>query len=210
MHPAGEQALLEIFEDGRRRGYLGPEPVRRHLEHSRAFAKLVGMPPERFVDLGSGAGVPGLVLATLWGDAEAVLVDANRRRCGSLEEAAERLGVASRVSVRCERAEVLARDPDLRGRFGLVVARAFGKPAVTAECAVGFLEPAGRLVVSEPPEASTLDAPRWPATGLARLGLGPARAVRTDGAGAVVMQALGSPAERWPRAVGRPAKSPLW
>jgi 16S rRNA (guanine527-N7)-methyltransferase len=210
LRPADERALLEILEAGRRHGYLGPEPVRRHLEHSLALAKLVGAPPTRFVDLGSGAGVPGLVLATLWDDAEAVLVDANRRRCASLDDATGRLGMTGRVSVRCERAEVLARQPGLRGSFGLVVARAFGKPAVTAECAVGFLEPAGRLVVSEPPEASAHEPPRWPTSGLARLGLGPARAVRAEGVGAVVIPALGQPDERWPRAVGRPAKSPLW
>lgn len=210
MRPADEHALLEILEAGRRRGDLGPEPVRRHLQHSLALAKLVGAPPTRFVDLGSGAGVPGLVLATLWDDAEAILVDANRRRCASLEEAAGRLGVSGRVSVRCERAEVLARQPDLRGSCGLVVARAFGKPAVTAECAVGFLALEGRLVVSEPPEARADEPPRWPTSGLARLGLGPAQAVRSDGVGAVVIPALAELDERWPRGVGRPAKSPLW
>jgi len=210
LRSADEHALLEILEAGQRRGYLGPEPVRRHLEHSLALATLVGTPPTRFVDLGSGAGVPGLVLAALWEDAEAILVDANRRRCESLEQAAEQLGLAGRVSVRCGRAEWLARQSDLRGRFALVVARAFGKPAVTAECAVGFLEAGGRLVVSEPPEASADQVPRWPEAGLARLGLGPARALRSDDVGAVVIQARGRPDERWPRAVGRPAKSPLW
>jgi len=205
-----EGALLEIFEEARRRGYLGPEPVRRHLDHSLALAQLVDGPPPRFLDLGSGAGVPGLVLAALWEDAEAVLVDAHQRRCAALEEAAARLGMAGRVCVRCERAEVLARAPDLRGRFSLVVARAFGKPAVTAECAAGFLEPGGRLVVTEPPAGLAEDSVRWPATGLARLGLGPATPMRRDSVGAVAIPALGPPDERWPRGVGRPAKSPLW
>jgi 16S rRNA (guanine527-N7)-methyltransferase len=210
LRPAGERTLLEIFEDARRRGTLGPEPVRRHLDHSLALAQLVGAPPPCFVDLGSGAGVPGLVLAMVWEHAEAVLIDANRRRCAALEEALVRLELASRVSVRCERAERLARDPDLRGRFGLVVARAFGRPAVTAECAVGFLEPGGRLVVTEPPEAPASTSLRWPTEGLSELGLGPPAAMRTGDVGAVALVALGSPADRWPRAVGRPTKPPLW
>ena len=46
-----------------------------------------------------------------------------------------------------ERAEVAARQQNLRGGFDVVVARGFGSPAVTAECAVGFLMPGGRLVV---------------------------------------------------------------
>jgi 16S rRNA (guanine527-N7)-methyltransferase len=210
LRPADERTLLEVFEDARRRGALGPEPVRRHLDHSLALATLVGAAPPHFVDLGSGAGVPGLVLAIVWEHAEAVLVDANHRRCAALEEALVQLELSSRVSVRCDRAERLAREPDLRGRFGLVVARAFGRPAVTAECAVGFLEPGGRLVVTEPEEAPVGASLRWPAEGLAELGLGPAAAMRTGDVGAVAIPALGAPADRWPRAVGRPAKAPLW
>jgi len=210
LQPGDEQKLLEIFEDARDHGYLGPEPVRRHLDHSVALAQLLGAPPPQFVDLGSGAGVPGLVLAVLWDKVDAVLVDANQRRCADLREAATRLGLTSRVSVRCGRAEALAREPDLRGRFGLVVARAFGRPAVTAECAVGFLEPAGCLVVTEPPEASADESLRWPPEGLGRLGFGPATSMRNEGVGAVAISAVGPLDERWPRAVGRPAKSPLW
>jgi 16S rRNA (guanine527-N7)-methyltransferase len=150
------------------------------------------------------------VLALLWEHTEGVLIDANRRRCAALEDALVRLRLGGRVSVRCERAEVLAWDPDLRGQFDLVVARAFGKPAVTAECAVGFLQSGGCLIVSEPPEAQSTDSVRWPDEGLAVLGLGPAVAMRTEDVGAVAMSAAGPPGERWPRAVGRPAKSPLW
>jgi 16S rRNA (guanine527-N7)-methyltransferase len=68
----------------------------------------------------------------------------------------------------------------LRGEFDAVVARSFGPPAVTAECAAPFLVVGGRLVVSEPPGddrddegigASAPTPPRWPAKGLARVGL---------------------------------------
>ena len=54
--------------------------------------------------------------------------------------------------------------PSLRAAFDLVVARSFGAPAVTAECAVGFLATGGHLAVSEPPEP---EADRWPPEGLA-------------------------------------------
>jgi 16S rRNA (guanine527-N7)-methyltransferase len=163
-----------------------------------------------FLDLGSGAGVPGLVLAHDWPRAHGVLVDAQQRRCGFLTDAVERLDLRSRVSVRCGRAEILAREPDLRGSVDVVVARAFGRPAVTAECAVGFLRPGGRLVVSEPPpEIATLEE-RWPRAEVARLGFMAPTAARAGDTGAVVL-VLGVPVDdRWPRRNGRPAKSALW
>lgn len=212
--------LTEVFEAARERGFLGPGPVVAHVEHAVTLAELIGGSPGRFLDLGSGGGVPGLVLAQHWADTEAVLVDAGERRCEFLEDAVGILDLARRVIVRCGRAEALARDPALRAEFPLVVARGFGAPAVVAECGVGFLAAQGRLVVTEPPPAadggadqagaeSSLDV-RWPPTALAELGFGPPMALRQGNVGAVALQALGSPADRWPRRTGIPTKRPLW
>jgi 16S rRNA (guanine527-N7)-methyltransferase len=185
--------------------------VARHVEHGHDLAAAIGVLDGHFLDLGSGGGVPGLVLALFWPEARGVLLDAQQKRCRFLVEAVERLDLGERVDVRCGRAEDLARAPDLRGLTDVVVARAFGRPAVTAECAVGFLRAGGRLVVSEPPEAGAARlAERWPAKGLAGLGLSAPVEIRHGRAGAVVM-ALAEPVpDRWPRRVGRPAKSPLW
>ena len=87
-----------------------------------------------------------------------------------------------------------------------MVARSFGPPAVTAECAVGFLRPAARLVVSEPPGE---EASRWPAEGLEQLGFGPLWRRSEPGGSFVVLEKLGND-DRWPRRVGIPAKRPLW
>ena len=105
------------------------------------------------------------------------------------------------------RAEDAARDDRQRGRYPLVVARAFGPPAVTAECGVGFLSPGGRLAVSEPPGG---DPDRWPREGLARLGLQGPEVLAGSGASVAVLR-LADPAEpRWPRRAGVPARRPLW
>ncbi|MEX1007047.1 MAG: RsmG family class I SAM-dependent methyltransferase [Acidimicrobiia bacterium] len=199
-----------MLEDARTRGYLGPEPVERHLAHSASLADAIGTFDGTFLDLGSGGGVPGLVLAVQWTLARGVLLESQRRRCAFLETAVARLGLQARISVRCGRAEHLARDPELRGAVDLVVARSFGRPAVTAECAVGFLGAGGLLVVSEPPEGTADQGGRWPEEGLGELGLGPAVPVRAGSAGVVVMVAQGAPDNRWPRRDGRPAKSPRW
>ena len=59
----------------------------------------------------------------------------------------------------------LARVADFEGRFELVIARSFGPPAPTAECAARLLAPRGALVVSEPPDGAR---PRSVAPGRAR------------------------------------------
>jgi hypothetical protein len=112
--------------------------------------------------------VPGLVLALRLPAAAVVLLDASERRTDFLRRAVGRLGLGSRVSVLLARAEVAGRQEVWRGRFDAVVARSFGEPAVTAECAAPFLRTGGQLVVSEPPFSGP---DRWPAAGLEPLGL---------------------------------------
>src|SRR5437660_8128574 len=117
---AARDALRAVLEESRRLGFLGPGPVNPHIEGARALASLVGPPPGRILDLGAGGGVPGLVLATEWPDADLTLLDASERRTSFLRAASERLGVASRVTVVEGRAEDLARSPALREQFTLV------------------------------------------------------------------------------------------
>ncbi len=189
-------------------GFLGPGPVGRYVSH--ALELNTGVPSEarRGVDLGSGGGVPGLVIAEARPGFSLVLVEVGRRRCRFLREAIDELGLADRVEVVEDRAEAAARRPALREQFDVVVARSFSQPAVTAECAVGFLRVGGRLVVSEPPEEAAAGG-RWPADGLETLGLGPM--VRTGGPGASFVWSEKHRADgRWPRRVGIPAKRPLW
>ena len=162
------------------------------------------------LDLGSGGGLPGLVLATYRPQLELTLLEARRRACRFLREAVTALDLP-RVTVVEARAEDAARRPGLRESFDAVVARSFGPPAVTAECAVGFLRPGGRLVVSEPPGDEEGDgaADRWPQPGLEELGLSPPAPGGGPGVSYVLMEKR-RPDNRWPRRVGVPAKRPLW
>ena len=201
--PSGIEAVLD---DARGLGLLGPGPLQPQLDHARAFGRAV--PPEsRVLDLGSGGGLPGLVILADRPDLRGVLLDATQRRCDFLREACERLGVVDRAEVVCARAEEAARALEWRASFDVVTARSFGPPAVTAECAVGFLRAGGSVLVSEPPEPNPA---RWPAAGLARLGMtaepvpeaAPARLMRLR-----VTEAVDP---RWPRRVGIPRKRPLW
>lgn len=195
--------LEAILAEARDLGFLGPGPAPFHVEHARAYLPaLVGVTGDA-LDLGTGGGVPGLVLAAERPDLRWTFLDSMRRRTAFLERAVAALGLD--VTVRTARAEEV---PDLRGRFAAVVARSFGPPAVTAECAAPLLGVGGRLVVSEPPDAP--DAPdRWPAEGLATLGLRAAQRLAGPPALVVLTQTAPCPAV-YPRRTGLPAKRPLW
>jgi 16S rRNA (guanine527-N7)-methyltransferase len=203
--------LLEVLEQSRSYGFLGPGAVDVHVDHAvgfaRAFDQLVGGTPRRVLDLGSGGGIPGLVLLACWPEATFTLLDASGRRCRFLSESIERLGWSDRAQVLEGRAEELGHRPALRGSFDLVVARSFGAPAVLAECAAGFLEPGGWMIVSEPPEGA-LEA-RWPSPGLHELGMGPATQV-VEGSRFAGISLVEPVPERYPRRTGVPAKRPLF
>ena len=208
-------SLLDLLREAQRRGFLGPGPVDEQLAHAHRVTDLIGEPPAAFLDLGSGGGLPGLVLAERWPDAHGVFLDASQRRCKWLAEAIDQAIWGSapwtgRIEVRCGRAEELARDPGLREAFPLVTARSFGPPAVTAECAVGFLAPGGSLVVSEPPTDRGDTGARWPDESLRELGLGPAQERRASDVGVVVLTRDRALSDRWPRRIGIPGKRPLW
>jgi len=209
LAPEARRQLTAVLERARERGFLGAVPVDDHLRHGEALAEAVGAEfTGRMLDLGSGAGVPGLVLLLLWPMATSTLLDSQRRRCSLLEAATEELGVEGRAAVVCGRAEELARRPDLRGEHDLVVARAFGGPATAAECAVGFLRAGGRLIVSEPPGEP--EEERWPTEGLTELGLRGPELAGGPGASFAILTLAGPPGDRWPRRVGVPGKRPLW
>lgn len=198
--------MRSVLEEARDLGFVGPGDLTTSLAQGDALARAIGTVPTRFLELGAGGGVPGLPLLLTWERAHGVLVEAQRRRCRFLGEALATMALTDRAEVRCDRAETLARSPELRGGFELVVARGFAGPAVTAECAVGFLRPAGLLVVTEPPVA---DPTRWPTAGLAALGLTLEGRVDLGGFGfARLRHRDGMPAARWPRRV--PTKRPLW
>jgi len=163
--------------------------------------------PSRVIDLGSGGGLPGLVLAMAWPKVAIALLDSSVRKTLFLARAAKDLGIESHVVVARARAEEAGRDPAWRGRADLVVARSFGLPAVTAECAAPLLMVGGRLIVSEPPEEG---GSRWPVEGLARLGLRPAGRIDQAFCRFQVLRQEEECPEIFPRRVGIPEKRPLF
>lgn len=97
----------DLAERGEPLGLIGPlEPARlwtRHLLNSAVLAPLV-QAGGRVADIGTGGGMPGLVLAIVRPDARFLLIEPMERRCAWLTEQVERLGLEN-VEVKRGRAE---------------------------------------------------------------------------------------------------------
>jgi 16S rRNA G527 N7-methylase RsmG len=90
-------------------------------------------PSGPLLELGSGAGLPGLIIAAAWPEREIHLVEARRKRASFLRAAARAMGLA-RVTVHGARSEALREQLELQP--AVVSARAFAPPAdVLAEAA---------------------------------------------------------------------------
>ena len=202
-------SLDEVLGDAQDLGFFSPQPITRQRELAEGLVPriraLVGEEP-RTLDLGAGGGLPGLVLAHELPAMCLTMLDANGRRCAFLREAVQRLELAN-ADVLEGRAEGLV-DEARREAFDLVVARGFGPPAATAECASPYLKVGGYLLVTEPPEAGET-ARRWSSEGLAGLGLGPAE-LQAGSPAAVAMRKDSPTPERFPRRDGVAAKRPLF
>jgi 16S rRNA (guanine527-N7)-methyltransferase len=204
-----EEWLPRALEESRARGFLGPQSIQPQIAHAEGFGlcwdEIMSSPPVSFLDLGSGGGLPGLVLLERW-RCRAVFLDSMVKRSTFLHEVLDRPDSPS-GEVITARAEEASRWPECDGKFDLVTARSFGPPAVTAECAVRFLKVGGVLVVSEPPNDD--EKGRWNASGLGQLGLRDLGRSRHGSAYEVLVKDSPTRAE-YPRSSGTPKKRPLF
>ncbi len=203
----------EILVRSAKLGFLGRMPVADQIDHALGFVFATESArsgaPGSVLDLGSGGGLPGLVLLATWPSCQVVLLDSNERRTEFLQRETEHWRRPGTIDVIRGRAEEVGREDQWREHFDVVTARSFGAPAVTAECAAPLLVVGGALVVSEPPEASSSD--RWPPRGLGTLGLTPTPPVRFGGRFGYQVLIKHEPTDaRFPRRTGIPTKRPLF
>jgi 16S rRNA (guanine527-N7)-methyltransferase len=106
--PAAERFAYLLTTEGIVRGLIGPREApriwERHLLNCAAVGELIP-PGASVIDVGSGAGLPGLVLAVARPDLEVTLVEPMARRTTFLAEVVERLGLDTMVTVERSRAE---------------------------------------------------------------------------------------------------------
>jgi 16S rRNA (guanine527-N7)-methyltransferase len=127
--------------------------IRKHFLGSLDFLHaFVPHPGLSLLDVGTGAGFPGIPLK-LWHPELAVdLVESSQRKSVFLRHIGRALGLAD---VRCLviRVEALARDPSLRERYDVIVARGVGGMRRWFPAALALLQAGGRIVLEKGPGA---------------------------------------------------------
>ncbi len=120
----------------------------QHYADSLAVLALVPCGPERkrVVDVGSGAGFPGLVLRLACPSWEVTLVEATGKKCAFLRQTVGELGLADATVVHA-RAEELGHRADYRECYELALARAVAPLAVLAEYLLPLVAVGGAMVV---------------------------------------------------------------
>ena len=164
------RSLEEVLGTAQRLGTLGSLPIPDVIAHSRQFVDaLVGITGS-VIDIGTGAGVPGLIIAVDRPDLTLVLTDRREARMDALARGVTAMGFRDRVKVITADVAVLGQNREHAATYDAVVCRGFASPEVTATLARPLLKNGGTLIVSEPP---TFDPSRWPADLLNRLGFDP-------------------------------------
>jgi 16S rRNA (guanine527-N7)-methyltransferase len=151
--PAAERYAEFLAQAGVERGLIGPREVDRlwdrHLINCAVAAEVI---PDRanVVDIGSGAGLPGLVLAIVRPDLSITLLEPLLRRTTFLDECVTMLGLDN-VDVRRGRAEEVAKDYEV----DVVTARAVAPLERLARWALPLLRPGGELLALKGERAGT-------------------------------------------------------
>jgi 16S rRNA (guanine527-N7)-methyltransferase len=187
------------------------ERLEAHVEDALAGAPLLSeLGAGSVVDVGTGAGLPGIPLAVELGQVRVELLESRERKAAFLRHAVDELGLGSRVRVWQERSEEAV---EAIGREAADVAtcRALAAPVVAAELLSPYVRPGGALVLW----TTTTQAALVADTALPALGLdGPPTAhpapsaLRTDGV--LLVWPKPAPAEaRFPRRAGVALRKPL-
>lgn len=165
----------------------------------------------RLLDIGSGAGFPGIPLRICFPELKLDLLESQQKRSLFLSEAIKRLGLEN-CKVLAGRAEDLARNETNRESFDCVVARALAPMTVLAELAIPFVAMSGHLIALKGGSAGVEIAEASYALELLGGALErviPYRFPGENGRNVVSIKKVTPTPENYPRRSGIPAKRPL-
>jgi len=190
------------------------DPVGMQVKHyldSLAGLQAIPATARRLIDVGTGAGFPGLPLAIVRPDLTVVLVDSIAKKTAFIHHVIVHLGLTN-VSVVTARAEHLGHDPLHRESYDVAVARAVGDLSVVAEYTLPLVRVGGRAIAYKGAQVTEeLEAARSAMTILG----GATPTIMTyqlpglEARTLVIMEKVQSTPATYPRRAGRPAKRPL-
>jgi 16S rRNA (guanine527-N7)-methyltransferase len=185
--------------------------VTRHFLDSLRCALSWGSAPQSLIDVGSGAGFPGLPLKILRPELQLTLVESVAKKAAFLRHIVALLGLGD-VVVLAARAEAVGRDEAHRARYDVAVARAVAELRVLAEYCLPFCRLGGRFLA---PKGAGIERELLAAqAAISKLGgrIVAVEVVELPGVerrSLVVIEKIAPTPAQYPRAVGVPAKRPL-
>lgn len=191
-----------------------PRAIRiRHFLDSLSCAAVTGsLNNQSLIDVGSGAGFPGLPLKILFPKVRLTLVDSVAKKARFLEHVVSELGMGE-VTVLVDRAEIIGRQALYREQFDWALARAVAELRVLAEFLLPLCQVGGSALAQK--GESALMEVATASRAIAALGGGEARITpillpeSEQAHNLVVIPKIRPTDERYPRRPGIPAKRPL-
>jgi len=184
----------------------------KHFLDSLACVSVLDFKNTYVVDVGTGAGFPGIPLKIFCPEMEVLLVDSVKKKVAFLEDLVERLGITG-VSVRWDRAETMGVSGEFREKADIVVSRAVAPLNVLSELCLPLVRPGGHFLSMKGPGAGEeLSAAtrviemlggHLERTERIKLPMG------NDERTLVLIKKVGHTPKGYPRRPGMPAKKPL-
>ncbi len=214
------QAYYETLADWNKRMNLtritGLEEVQvKHFLDSLTVVLAAPLQPDdtrKMIDIGAGAGFPGLPLKLAFPETELALVESVGKKADFLKELVDILGLEG-VEIHTGRAETLARQPGLRESFDLVLARGLARLPVLAEYTLPFCRVGGTVAALKHGDIG--EEIEQASNALRTLGRAASQVYQvnvtglTDNRVVVAVEKVAPTPERFPRRPGIPAKRPL-
>lgn len=125
--------------------------VKHFLDSLSLFKTDLFVKDKKIVDIGTGAGFPGLPLKLYNEDLDITLLDSLRKRIDFLDGVIEELGLKKIRAIHA-RAEEIARDPNYRESYDIAVSRAVANLSTLTEYAMAFVKVGGYFISQKGPE----------------------------------------------------------
>ena len=177
----------------------------------RAWCVAAANDAPTLLDVGSGAGIPGILLKIALPELRVTLLDATGKRIRFLQDTIAELGLRGIGAVQ-GRAEELGRHPEWREQFDLVTARALARLPTLLEWCLPFVRVGGLLIAPKAGDLAiemTQGATAAPLLGGRLRELAPLTLPELPGRAIALTDKTGNTLPRYPRGAGLPAKEPL-